>query len=816
VAVSVTTTPPLAEVVQIKDYGYNQVYFSSADRAHILQFADYYWVSDATAAATTVAPYNTQQNIVGDKLHASGTYYLRGRDRDTGTWGPTLTINVQLADVDNSLNWVSARTFDGTKDARGKWKIVGESKNYFDQRGQALQSQTKAYYTTPKNNVATEDSVVFASQPLKDNYDRTVGSTLSAPTAHNGFRYDAGFALNSEGKPLSYTDFAKTQPLATEQKGTLGNYFSDQNAWGETNVPQAKRLFSRTDFYEDGTGEERRSAQPGDTHFIGSGREVVKGTFPVGNSSAAGEKNELTDYLQKRADVLGGSALQKIEAVQTVVRDENGRYAVSISDKAGKVLMTARKGILGTEPWECSITSDKMAYFYVMGAPNADTQSVTITGSSNYSLENILNNTPVTILTTALPHVYTLASGFYRLIPTVGTAKVTYTHYFSDIAYQFYNDAGRLVSSVSPNGYQQWKGGAAYTDIDKSTHVYNHQGWLLSMTETDAGETKYRYRRDGKIRFSQNAQQNENERSYPGKGRFSYTNYDKLGRPVESGEYIGTAFTFASLTQLEFANQVSYANNDKKDWVSTYYDNPGPATGVSGFVQNFTRGAVSWTENAATTTWYSYDELGRVTAMLQAPKALPLKFLTQYEYDFLGNVLTTSTRAFNNDTEQDAFYHHYEYDRNKRLTKVSTSRDGSKKTVQAEYFYYLHGPLKRVVLASNLQGIDFVYNIHGWLTQINHPDDSTPTNDPGNDSPTTNGVRKDVFGMILEYYERTLVTVLGSAHDPLQFHRVPSPHETEADKKIQVAWATDPIQLYKQSLQQSAAALQALQAGGGQ
>ncbi|MCZ8072423.1 MAG: hypothetical protein O9311_18925 [Cytophagales bacterium] len=798
--------PPVAEVAQAQNPGYTEVFLTNADSEHLMRYADYYWVTDATQNPSIVRQYSDGSILVGSKIFNNGTYYLRGRDRGTGKWGQTQTVNIQLANFDNSLNWTLAQTFDGTKEPDGELRVISESKNYFDERGQALQSQTKTFHYVIQGNATTETPFVFASQSLKDKYDRTVGGTLSAPILQNDFLYNGAFALNDQGQPLSYSDFDKPQPLATDQKGTLGNYFSAQNAWGETKVPEAKRLFSRTDFYEDGTGEERKSAQAGDIHFIGSGREVLKGTFPVGNSDAAGEGNELTDYLTKRAVVFGGPALKKIEGVQTVVRDENERFAVSISDKSGKVLMTARKG---AQPFPSSVSSDKMAYFYVLGAPNSTTQSVTITGTSDYVLENTITNTTIAKLTSPLPHTYNLQAGYYRAVPISGNVKISYTNYFSDIAYQFYNDAGRLVSSVSPNGYEQWKGGAAYNDIDKSTHVYNHQGWLLSMTETDAGETNYRYRRDGKIRFSQNAQQKENESLYPGKGRFSYTNYDKLGRPVESGEYVGTALTFASLTQLEFADQVTYPENEKRDWVRTYYDMPGPSAGVSNFAQNYVRGAVSWTENANNRTWYSYDELGRVTAMVQWPKQLPLKFLTQYEYDFLGNVLTTSTRAFNsNNTEQDAFYHHYEYDRNKRLTKASTSRDGVKKTVQAEYFYYLHGPLKRVVLASKLQGIDFVYNIHGWLTQINHPDDSNVTNDPGRDSPATNGIRKDVFGMILEYYERTMVPVsVTSMQDPSKFHRLPSLTEPE-EAKTQVAMATDPISLYKESMRQSAAALQ--------
>lgn len=788
VNITLNYQPPMLYVVPVPQFGYASSYANNDDKANLLLYADYYLVSSATGTETS-RPYRDGQAFL-----ATGTYFIRGRDKGTGTWGEAFSFDV-IFKSDQLLNSIHTKTFEGTQSER----VISESKNYFDQRGQALQSQTKAFHFVTQGNTTTETPFVFASQSLKDKYDRTVGGTLSAPILQNDFTYNAAFALNSEGKPLSYADFDKPQPLATDQKGTLGNYFSAQNAWNEKDVPVAKRLFSRTDFYEDGTGEERKSAQPGDTHFIGSGKEVLKGTFPVGNSDVVGEKNELTDYLQKRSIVFGGTAMQKIEGVQTVVRDENERFAISIADKSGKVLMTARKGTKLADGFPSSVSSDKMAYFYVLGAPNSTTQSVTITGTADYRLENTITNTEVTKLTSALPHVYNLQAGYYRVLPNIGTVKVAYTNYFTDIAYQFYNDAGRLVSSVSPNGYEQWTrqvDPVPYENIDKSTHTYNHQGWLLSMTETDAGKTEYKYRKDGKIRFSQNAQQKENETSYPGKGRFSYTNYDKLGRPVESGEYKGTALTLATLNSaLEFANQTDYAPSDKIDWVKTYYDMPGTPP-VSGLVQTFVRGAVSWTENANAKTWYSYDELGRVVWMAQQPTNFPLAFLTRYEYDFLGNVLTTSTRAYQGTTEKDAFYHHYEYDKNKRLVKASTSLDGANKTVQAEYFYYLHGPLKRVVLATNLQGIDFVYNIHGWLTQINHPDTNK---DPGNDGGNGSSVRKDVFGMILEYYERTMVPTIGSL-DPNDFHKVKVPKLDDSTATLQTAALMDPIDLYRASV----------------
>lgn len=117
-----------------------------------------------------------------------------------------------------------------------------------------------------------------------------------------------------------------------------------------------------------------------------------------------------------------------------------------------------------------------------------------------------------------------------------------------------------------------------------------------------------------------------------------------------------------------------------------------------------------------------------------------------YEYDYFGNVLKVAYQQ----GQTDAFYHHYDYDKNNRLTVASTSLDGSTKSVRAKYFYYLHGPLKRVELGNNIQGIDYVYNIDGSLKFINHPD---PTKDIGKDglSGTNAAFQRDVFGMALDY-----------------------------------------------------------------
>ncbi len=165
---------------------------------------------------------------------------------------------------------------------------------------------------------------------------------------------------------------------------------------------------------------------------------------------------------------------------------------------------------------------------------------------------------------------------------------------------------------------------------------------------------------------------------------------------------------------------------------------------LNGRTQEFTVGAVAKTKNDNVTTWYSYDELGRVTWVVQDIIGVGVKTL-DYKYDFSGNVLEVAYQK----GQPDSFYHYYTYDAAQRLTAVNTSPDGTTRTLQAEYSYYLHGPLKRVQVAGDLQGIDYVYTLQGALKSINH---TASALEPGHDAPQTNGVYKDLFALTLEYF----------------------------------------------------------------
>ena len=100
------------------------------------------------------------------------------------------------------------------------------------------------------------------------------------------------------------------------------------------------------------------------------------------------------------------------------------------------------------------------------------------------------------------------------------------------------------------------------------------------------------------------------------------------------------------------------------------------------------------------------------------------------------------------DGQEDQFHHKYIYDRDNRLIDVLTSTDGVIWKNDARYFYYDHGPLARMELGDqNAQGIDYAYNIQGWLKGVNSTS-LTPARDIGGDalSPGLNSTfAKDAF-----------------------------------------------------------------------
>lgn len=339
----------------------------------------------------------------------------------------------------------------------------------------------------------------------------------------------------------------------------------------------------------------------------------------------------------------------------------------------------------------------------------------------------------------------------------------------------YYNRAGSLIQTVPPQGVDlldinnpndpidEFFTPASPLDRSKSPvhrfitdYEYNSLGQLVKQQTPDGDTTAFYYNNLGQLRFSQNAQQKEDT-------AYSYTKYDELGRIIEVGESkqaaINDDFTLASnIATDNFPADTSY----NSEVTYTVYTEGAGVSYLNDAIteQRYLLNRVSYTytdedANLNTTddqtyTYYSYDPHGNVEWLIQdIPGFLDKQYL-RYEYDLVsGNVL----KVCYNEGKTDQFYHRYTYDADNRITLAETSVNNIIWEKDAGYDYYIHGPLARTRIGEDkVQGMDYVYTIHGWLKALNHPS-FDKTKDPGNDGTNvTNNFAKDVFAMQLGYF----------------------------------------------------------------
>ncbi|MEM9337618.1 MAG: RHS repeat-associated core domain-containing protein [Bacteroidota bacterium] len=327
-------------------------------------------------------------------------------------------------------------------------------------------------------------------------------------------------------------------------------------------------------------------------------------------------------------------------------------------------------------------------------------------------------------------------------------------------AFDYFDTKGRMVAMVTPNGVRQYDEGISYADIDKTTYEYNFEGLLLASNEPDAGRSEYRYARDGRIRFSQNAAQRE-------RGAFSYTNYDQAVRPIESGEFTpgsGSEYTWDSPQLLALLDlkgvvgEIPKSEGATNYVMTTSYDLPATLPdGYGSLNQGFVMGAVSYTQYApdgeqpTISSYFSYDERGRTKWVLQDIRGLGVKQI-QYNYTSTGEVKEVAYQR----GQSDAYYHYYEYDADTRLSRVYSGiiapiydsqeeiTNRNQLTHQAGYDYYLTGPLKEITLPQINQKQTYTYTVDGKLKGINW---NTPSGLGQSET-----VEDDAFGMVLDYH----------------------------------------------------------------
>ena len=105
---------------------------------------------------------------------------------------------------------------------------------------------------------------------------RPVGQTLSAPISDGQtFGFTNAFATVGGGS-LSESHWTAASPPDLDSSSPLGAYYGTGSRVAETGLPYAV-----SNFYEDGSGEQKSNALPGDYHFLKSGNNALQKALPI-------------------------------------------------------------------------------------------------------------------------------------------------------------------------------------------------------------------------------------------------------------------------------------------------------------------------------------------------------------------------------------------------------------------------------------------------------------------------------------------------------------------------------------------------------
>ena len=269
-----------------------------------------------------------------------------------------------------------------------------------------------------------------------------------------------------------------------------------------------------------------------------------------------------------------------------------------------------------------------------------------------------------------------------------------------------------------------------------------------------------------------------------GTENYSYTDYDELGRIIEAGELtLPNTYDISDsgrLVQRETGEVISSVNeiafpynltqNPRREVTRTQYDIP-----LAGTENLFVGSDISTSRNRVTAVsyfdeyeegdtdfdnalFYKYDIHGNVKELVCDNRVEELKSINQnqkrivYQYDLIsGNV----HQVIYQPEAKDQFIHKYSYDADNRITAVETSHDGILWEKDAEYEYYEHGPLARVLIGDKkVQGMDYVYTLQGWLKGVNgeNVDSQSDVGRDGVVGGPHKKVAKDAFGYSLNYF----------------------------------------------------------------
>lgn len=319
-------------------------------------------------------------------------------------------------------------------------------------------------------------------------------------------------------------------------------------------------------------------------------------------------------------------------------------------------------------------------------------------------------------------------------------------------ALSFFNFAGniglRVNSFPSPPSHNE--------DVIEFYGVNHEDGTVSQKQIPDEDLTQYLYDKEGRVKFSQNAVQAANN-------TFSYVLYDFAGRVWKTGQYDnnvsgGEVITFGISDPQNPAASHTFnlvGDNSTLNGLNTEYEtfffydevqNDYP-TGLSGDLstQNNVVGRLAKTSNENTSTWYSYDYLGRLEHLVQYSADLGVHTIS-YSYNHLGKTVAI---AYDEQDASSSYFVKFLFNKDQQLARIMGSNKASTNfKALATYDYDILGRLKRKELGNKAQGIDYYYTISGKLKGINNA--FRPETDPDY---IDVDAYEDLFAETLHYYE---------------------------------------------------------------
>lgn len=386
---------------------------------------------------------------------------------------------------------------------------------------------------------------------------------------------------------------------------------------------------------------------------------------------------------------------------------------------------------------------------------------------------------------------YDQAGNLTRIVPPNGTFDYDpQTDSGTDLTFSSQTDLDAVAAARANNteykpNYKVWDTRYTYNSLNQITtqNLPDHgsenpptQAPVSAQNPSRDGVSKFYYDELGRLAYSQSPQQIVDN-------KFSYTQYDGIGRIEESGQISFIANNVQFVQNYIFDPSNDYVNDfisspflkAKEQITKTYYDKGAAQSIQNNFPkgrQENLRSRVAYAayydtqqelqqQKPSSASYYDYDELGNVKTLAQSMKYGFFKMM-EYDYDLVsGNV----NKVFYQRGEKDQFIHKYNYDADNRITEVHTSLDNCIWDKEAKYFYYPHGPLARVELGDEeLQGMDYIYTIHGWIKGVNSIalDAAHDAGKDGLADATNSSFAPDEMGYMLNYYEGDYKSISGS------------------------------------------------------